>query len=87
MQSSAVVNGIQLVIMLFILALIFAVVQPAFDILGAVNHGIGGWASIINDEILDRRGFIIIMLVIALFAGFLLPELQREDATQFFRRR
>jgi hypothetical protein len=84
---SAVYNGIILIVMLYVLALIFGVVQPAFDVFSAINHGMGGWASTYNDGILNNRLFAFIMIIIALFAGLILPEFKREDNTQSYRKR
>lgn len=70
-------------VMLYVIALVFGAVQPAFDTTGAINHGIGGWASDSHDGIMQGRGFVLVFFVIALFVGYLLPELQREDATQY----
>lgn len=84
---SAVYNGIILIVMLYVLALIFGAVQPAFDTSGAINHAIGGWASDSHDQILNNRIFAFVMIIVALFAGLILPELQREDDTQSYRRK
>lgn len=84
---SAVYNGIILVVMLYVLALIFGAVQPAFDLSGAINHGIGGWAGEMHDEIMGNRLFALIMIIAALFAGLILPEFQREDNSQGYRKR
>lgn len=84
---SVVYGAIEIVIMLFIIALVFGVVQPAFDQTGAINHGIGGWASEAHDTVLQNRTFTVVMIAVALFAAFILPEFRREDNTQSYKRR
>lgn len=84
---SAVYNGIILIVMLFVLALVFGAVQPAFDYTGAVNHALGGWASDGYDTIAGNRVFVLVMIIAALFAGLILPEFQREDNSQGYRRK